>query len=55
LSAGSLTSQLGLDRAMRTYFEEGRSGYAFPRALSIFRNLAWRLLLLELWGRHYLA
>ncbi len=54
LSAGSFTNQLGLDRAMRAYFDEGRSGHAFPRALSIFRNLAWRLLLLELWGRHYL-
>ncbi len=55
LSSGSFTHRLGLDRAMRAYFDEGRSGYAFPRALSIFRNLAWRLLLLELWGRHYLA
>jgi asparagine synthase (glutamine-hydrolysing) len=55
LAAGGMTHRLGLDRAMRAYFDEGRSGHAFPRALSIFRNLAWRLLLLELWGRHYLA
>jgi asparagine synthase (glutamine-hydrolysing) len=55
LDTGSLTRQLGLDRAMRAYFDEGRDGYCFPRALSIFRNLAWRLLLLELWGRNYLA
>jgi len=54
LAAGGITHRLGLDSAMRAYFDEGRSGYAFPRALSIFRNLAWRLLLLELWGRHYL-
>lgn len=53
LDAGSITYRLGLDRAMRAYFDEGRSGYAFPRALSIFRNLAWRLLLLELWSQHY--
>ena len=31
LSAGSFTNQLGLDRAMRAYFDEGRSGHAFPR------------------------
>jgi len=55
LDAGSVTHRLGLDLAMRTYFDEGLSGYAFPRALSIFRNLAWRLLLLELWAKHYLA
>lgn len=55
LDTGSITHGLGLDRAMRAYFDEGRSGHAFPRPLSIFRNLAWRLLLLELWGRHYLA
>ena len=55
LNAGSVTHRLGLHRAMRAYFDEGRSGYAFPRALSIFRNLAWRLLLLELWAKHYLA
>jgi asparagine synthase (glutamine-hydrolysing) len=55
LDAGSITHRLGLDRAMRAYFDAGRSGYAFPRALSIFRNLAWRLLLLELWGQYYLG
>jgi asparagine synthase (glutamine-hydrolysing) len=55
LEAGSLTSRLGLDRAMHAYFDEGRTGYAAPHALSLFRNLAWRLLLLELWGKHYLA
>jgi asparagine synthase (glutamine-hydrolysing) len=55
LASGSITQRLGFDRAMRAYFYEGRSGYAFPRPLSIFRNLAWRLLLLELWGRHYLT
>jgi len=55
LDSGSITCRLGLDRAMRAYFDEGRSGDPFPHALSIFRNVAWRLLLLELWGRHYLA
>lgn len=55
LDTNSITHRLGLGSAMRAYFDEGRGGYGFPRPLSIFRNLAWRLLLLELWGRHYLA
>jgi hypothetical protein len=38
---------------MTAYYDQGRSGYRFPAALSIFRNLAWRLLLLELWSAHY--
>lgn len=54
LDSASQTRRLGLDRAMRAYFDEGRSGDTFPRPLSIFRNLSWRLLLLELWSRHYL-
>ena len=52
---GVWTRRLGLYPAMREYFEAGRSGYRVPRALSIFRNLAWRLLLLELWAPHYLS
>jgi asparagine synthase (glutamine-hydrolysing) len=46
-------AELGLRGAMRDYFD-GRPGYAFPRPLSIFSHLAWRLLLLNLWSRHYL-
>jgi len=53
LAPNSLTHRLGLARPMQAYFDEGKSGYPFPRAISIFRNLAWRLLLLELWGQHY--
>jgi hypothetical protein len=30
-----------------------RAGYTFPRAVSIFRNLAWRLLILEMWSNAY--
>jgi asparagine synthase (glutamine-hydrolysing) len=45
---------LGLRRAMTAYFDAGRQGYPAPWAISIFRNLAWRLLLLSLWSRHYL-
>ena len=54
LLEGAWCRRLGLEQAMRAYFDEGREGYRFPRALSIFRNLAWRLLLLELWSGHYL-
>jgi asparagine synthase (glutamine-hydrolysing) len=46
--------ELGLRGAMADYFDNGRKGYAFPRAISIFGNLAWRLLLLNLWSRKYL-
>jgi asparagine synthase (glutamine-hydrolysing) len=54
LDPGGLTRDLGLDRAMRRYFDEGRSGYRFPHPLSILSIVAWRLLLLNLWGRNYL-
>ena len=50
LADGTWTAALGHDRAMRDYFRRGRSGYSFPRSLSIFSNLAWRLLILELWS-----
>jgi asparagine synthase (glutamine-hydrolysing) len=55
LGAGSQTRQLGLGDAMSDYYDRGRSGYRFPAALSVLRNLSWRLLLLELWSQHYLA
>lgn len=55
LDAGSQTRKIGLGAAMAAYFGQGRAGYRFPAALSVFRNLAWRLLLLELWSQHYLA
>lgn len=55
LAPGSQTGQAGLAPAMRAYFDEGRAGYPFPAAISIFSNLAWRLLLLELWAKNYLA
>jgi len=51
LRNGSTTRDLGLQRAMSRYFDHGQSGDRFPRPLSIFRNLAWRLLLLELWSQ----
>ena len=44
---GRWTRELGLAPAMRAYFVEGRAGYPFPHAISIFRNLAWRLLILD--------
>jgi asparagine synthase (glutamine-hydrolysing) len=54
LDPASQTRRLGLDRAMEAYYRQGRSGFRFPAAVSVFRNLAWRLLLLELWSQHYL-
>jgi asparagine synthase (glutamine-hydrolysing) len=54
LDPASQTRRLGLDRAMQAYYRQGRSGFRFPAAVSVFRNLAWRLLLLELWSQHYL-
>jgi asparagine synthase (glutamine-hydrolysing) len=54
LDPAGLTRQLGLDRAMRRYFDEGRAGYPFPHPLSILPIVAWRLLMLNLWGRLYL-
>jgi asparagine synthase (glutamine-hydrolysing) len=50
LAGGGWTERLGLRPAMEDYFMKNRAGYAFPRAISIFRNLAWRLLILELWS-----
>lgn len=46
---------LGLRDPMQRFFDHGQSGYAFPRALSIFEHLAWRLLLLSLWSRRLLG
>jgi asparagine synthase (glutamine-hydrolysing) len=51
LAGGGWTDALGLTGAMRAYFLEDKSGYPAPHAISIFRNLAWRLLLLELWSK----
>ena len=53
LAKGGWTEALGLRPAMEEYFVNNRAGYAFPRGLSIFRNLAWRLLILELWSNAY--
>lgn len=45
--------ELGFRDSMTRFFRDGAQGYRFPMALSIFRNLAWKLLLLNLWSRHY--
>jgi hypothetical protein len=50
---GGWTETLGLRSAMEDYFLNNRAGYGFPRAISIFRNLAWRLLILEMWSSAY--
>jgi hypothetical protein len=38
---------------MQAYFHASKLGYRFPHAISIFRNLAWRLLILNLWAAAY--
>src|SRR5262249_43914251 len=53
LARGGWTEALGLRPAMEDYFVNNRTGYRFPRAISIFRNLAWRLLILEMWSNAY--
>ena len=47
--------RLGLRGAMTDFFNGTCTGYAFPRAIGIFSNVAWRLLLLQLWSRKYLV
>jgi asparagine synthase (glutamine-hydrolysing) len=55
LDRNGWVDELGLRAAMTDYFSGRRSGYSFPRAISIFSNLAWRLLLLNLWSRRMLT
>ena len=45
--------ELGFRDAMVRFFRDDAGGYRFPRGVSIFRNLAWKLLMLNLWSRHY--
>lgn len=55
LDRNGWVDELGLRGAMTDYFDGRRRGYPFPRAISIFSNLAWRLLLLNLWSRRYVS
>jgi asparagine synthase (glutamine-hydrolysing) len=55
LDRNGWVDELGLRGAMTDYFSGKRRGYSFPRAISIFSNLAWRLLLLNLWSRRYVG
>ncbi|HTG15351.1 MAG TPA: asparagine synthase (glutamine-hydrolyzing) [Blastocatellia bacterium] len=55
LDRSGWVDELGLRSAMTDYFSGKRQGYAFPRSISIFSNLAWRLLLLNLWSRRYVG
>jgi asparagine synthetase B (glutamine-hydrolysing) len=52
---GVWAQRVGLRKPMMDYFERGFAGYAWPRGLSVLRNTAWRLLLLELWAPHYIT
>jgi asparagine synthase (glutamine-hydrolysing) len=55
LDRGGWIDHLSLRAPMEDYFGGRRRGYHFPHGLSIFSILAWRLLLLNLWSRHYLG
>lgn len=55
LDRSGWTEELGLRKPMEDYFFCGRKGYPFPWALSILSIVAWRLLMLNLWARHYLT
>jgi asparagine synthase (glutamine-hydrolysing) len=55
LDRNGWVDELGLRPAMIDYFDRSRVGYSFPRAISLFSNLAWRLLLLNLWSRRFLS
>jgi asparagine synthase (glutamine-hydrolysing) len=55
LDPGGWAQPLGLRTAMEDYFLKHRHGYRFPRSVSIFSIVAWRLLMLNLWSRRYLA
>jgi hypothetical protein len=55
LDPSGLAADLGLLPAMRQFFDRGKQGFAFPWGISIFSIVAWRLLLLNLWARHYLG
>ena len=53
LAQDGWTDVLGLRKAMTEYFVHNKQGFPFPSAISIFRTLAWRLLILNLWSRFY--
>jgi len=55
LARDSWVDQLALRGAMTDFFAGKKSGYRFPHAISIFSNLAWRMLLLNLWSKRYLS
>lgn len=47
---GSMTERYGLRSVMSEYLIDRKSGQRWPCAISIYRGLAWRLLLMELWA-----
>jgi asparagine synthase (glutamine-hydrolysing) len=53
LAEDSWVDDLGLRSAMVAYFDRGKQGFIFPFSISIFRNLAWRLLIITLWQKKY--
>ncbi len=53
LDKGGWTENLGFSNAMESFFDKNQQGFPPPRAISLFRNLSWKLLLLNLWSRSY--
>ena len=51
LAADSWVDELGLRRPMELFFFKHQVGFRFPRSISLFGNLAWRLLILSLWSK----
>ena len=53
LDQSGWVDELRCRHAMTQFFDKRKQGYGFPSAISIFRNLAWKILLLNLWSHHY--
>ena len=49
LDTNGLSHKLGYTPAMRRFFNNKQSGYPAPHPISLFSNLAWRLLIVNLW------
>jgi len=51
LANGSVVDKIGLRTAMTQYFDQKKIGFRFPHPLSVFENIAWRVLILNIWSK----
>ncbi len=51
LANDSVVDRVGLRGAMTSFFDKKRSGYPLPHYLSVFENIAWRILILNTWSK----